>query len=209
MNNLDSINHVSGKSVYVDDIAAQKGTLHGAVLGSPIAYGKIISIDHSQALSFPGVEKILTHADVPGRNQIGGIVEDEPLFAEGEVHFQGQPIALVVAHSELAARKAVELIRLELEELTPVTDPREAMAKGLLLIPPRTFRMGNIDGAWAECDFIFEGRVETGGQEHLYIETQGLTPTGRWRRSKGSFLHPGANPGTTNHRASAGVPMKG
>jgi xanthine dehydrogenase large subunit len=173
MNNLDSINHVSGKSVYVDDIAAQKGTLHGAVLGSPIAYGKIISIDHSQALSFPGVEKILTHADVPGRNQIGGIVEDEPLFAEGEVHFQGQPIALVVAHSELAARKAVELIRLELEELTPVTDPREAMAKGLLLIPPRTFRMGNIDGAWAECDFIFEGRVETGGQEHLYIETQG------------------------------------
>jgi xanthine dehydrogenase large subunit len=85
MKNIDSKNHVTGKSVYVDDILVQTGTLYGAIFGSPKAHGKIINIDFSEAESLDGVERIFTFKDIQGRNQIGGIIEDEMLFAENEV----------------------------------------------------------------------------------------------------------------------------
>lgn len=173
MKNIDSINHVTGKSVYVDDIPVQTGTLYGAVFVSPKAHGKILQLDYSDALAQEGVEYIFTHKDIPGENQIGGIIQDEPLFAEKEVHFIGQPIAFVVARSEKIAQKAAKKINIAIEEWEVITNPREAQQKGLLLFPPRTFKMGNVKDKWKECDYIFEGKVENGGQEHLYIETQG------------------------------------
>ncbi len=173
MKNTDSISHVTGKSIYLDDIPVQKGTLHSAVFGSPIAHGKITNLDISKAEALEGVVKIFTAKDITGENQIGGIVEDEPLFAEDEVHFHSMPVALVVAKTEAIARKAVGLIKIEIKEHEVITEPREAKEKGLLLIPPRTFKMGNVNEAWEKCEHIFEGRVESGGQEHLYIETQG------------------------------------
>ncbi|MCD4833679.1 MAG: molybdopterin-dependent oxidoreductase [Bacteroidales bacterium] len=172
MKNIDSKNHVTGKSVYVDDIPVQIRTLFGAVFGSPKAHGKIINLDLSEAESLEGVEKIFTYKDIPGKNQIGGIIEDETLFAENEVDFIGQPIAFIVAKNEIIARKAVKLIKIDIEELEVITDPREAQEKGHLLTPPRTFKMGDITNEWSKCDYIFEGKVENGGQEHLYIETQ-------------------------------------
>ena len=173
MKNVDSKNHVTGKSVYVDDIPVQIGTLYGVVFGSPKAHGKITHLDLSKAESLEGVEKIFTYKDIPGHNQIGGIIEDEPLLAENEVHFIGNPVAFVVAKNESIARKATKLIKIAIEELEVITDPREAKEKGNLLIPPRTFKLGDIANEWAKCDYIFEGKAESGGQEHLYIETQG------------------------------------
>jgi len=142
-------------------------------LGSAIANGKIISMDLKAAEVLPGIAKIFTAEDIPGENEIGGIRPDEPLFAETEVHYQGQPIALIVAKDEFTARKARKLIKVKYEEIEPVTDPRQAKEKGLLLFPPRTFESGDIDNAWEKCEHIFEGQVESGAQEHLYIETQG------------------------------------
>ncbi|MFP4025642.1 MAG: molybdopterin cofactor-binding domain-containing protein [Thiohalospira sp.] len=173
MKNIDSKNHVTGKSVYVDDIPVQTGTLYGAVFGSPKAHGKIKNIDFADAETLDGVEKIFTYKDIPCQNQIGGIIEDEPLFADEEVHFIGQPIAFIVAKNEKIAQKAVKLIKIEIDDREVITDPREAKQKGLLLFPSRTFKMGNVEEKWKECDYIFEGKVESGGQEHLYIETQG------------------------------------
>ncbi|MFC2104391.1 xanthine dehydrogenase molybdopterin binding subunit [Bacteroidota bacterium] len=173
MKNIDSKNHVTGKSIYVDDIPVQTGTLFGAVFGSPKAHGKIKNLDLSEAELLAGVEYIYTYKDIPGRNQIGGIIEDEPLLAEGEIHFIGHPVAFIVAKSESIARKATKLIKIEIEELEVITDPRVAKEKGQLLIPARTFKMGDVANEWSKCDYIFEGKVETGGQEHLYIETQG------------------------------------
>lgn len=121
----------------------------------------------------PGVVRIFTSEDIPGENQIGGIIPDEPLFAEGEVHFQGQPVALVVAESEAAAFKARELIEIEIEELPVITDPREARAKDQLIFPPRTFKIGDPEKAFQDCEYIFEGEADSEGQEQLYIETQG------------------------------------
>jgi xanthine dehydrogenase large subunit len=173
MNNIDSPGHVTGKSVYLDDIPIQKGTLHAVVFSSPIAHGRIISLDIREAQLMQGIERIFTFKDIPGKNQIGGIIEDEPLLAENEVHYIGQPVALIVAIDEHTARKAIKLVNIKIEEMEPVTDPRIAKDKGLLLVPPRTFRTGDINKAWSECKYIFEGTVESGGQEHLYIETQG------------------------------------
>jgi xanthine dehydrogenase large subunit len=173
MLNTDSIRHVTGESLYVDDLPLIQGTLFGLVYDSPLAHGRIKSLKLEQALALEGVVKILTARDIPGQNQIGLIIQDETLFAEDTVHFMGQPIAFIIAQSERIARKAKGLIKLELEPLPPLTDPREAFKKGQLIMPPRTFTLGDVDQAWNECDFIFEGTAESGGQEHLYLETQG------------------------------------
>jgi xanthine dehydrogenase large subunit len=173
MQNTDSKYHVSGKSIYVDDIPVLKGTLYGKVFASPVAHGIVKKLDTSAAEAHPGVAGVFTAADIPGHNQIGGIVPDEVLFAEEKVEFNGQPMAFVVAVDELTARKAAALIKADIEPLEPITDPRIAKEKGKLLIPSSTFKSGNIEAAWQQCEHIFEGRADVNGQEHLYIETQG------------------------------------
>lgn len=173
MKNIDSYTHVRGESVYLDDIPMIAGSLFAAVFDSPVAHGRIKSLSFSDALNVAGVVRVFTAKDIPGQNQIGGIVPDEELLADTHVHFCGMPIALVVAETDEAARAAVKKIKVEIEPLPIITDPREAQAKGELIIPPRTFRIGDSANAWDQCDHIFEGRTETNGQEHLYIETQG------------------------------------
>ncbi len=173
MHNIDAINHVTGKSVYVDDIPLQEGTLYATVFYSPVAKGIIKTIDYSQAEKLNGVHAIITAKDIPGENQIGAIIQDEPLFAEKELHFIGQPIALILAESELIARKARKLIKLDIEELPPVTDVHTAFKKKQFIIPPRTFKLGDTEKAFSNCAYVIEGTAETGAQEHLYIETQG------------------------------------
>jgi xanthine dehydrogenase large subunit len=173
MKNIDSYTHVRGESVYVDDIPLQAGTLFAAVFDSPVAHGKIQTLDTSAAEILPGVVRILRAEDIPGENQIGGIIADEELLARSHVHFCGMPIAIVIAETDEIARAAVKKIRVDIQTLPIITDPREAKANNELIIPPRTFSIGNTDESWKECQFIFEGRTETNGQEHLYIETQG------------------------------------
>ncbi len=173
MKNIDSANHVTGKSIYVDDIPVRVGTLYACAYGSPMAHGKIKNVDTKAAAEHAGVYSIITHKDIPGENQIGGIIQDEPLLAEGEVHFQGQPIVLVIAETEAIAHAAVKKIKVEIDPLPVIVDPREAFAKGELLSTPRTFSLGDTKKAFAKCAHVFEGQAESGGQEHLYIETQG------------------------------------
>lgn len=173
MKNIDSKGHVRGESIYLDDIPVSTGTLYCDVFDSTCAHAKISSVDYAKAEALDGVVRILRAEDVPGENQIGGILPDEPLFAEGEVHFWGQPIALIVAETEAIARKARKLIEIKFEELPVITNPKEAKAKDQLIFPPRTFRMGNATQTWNECSYVFEGEADSEGQEHLYIETQG------------------------------------
>jgi xanthine dehydrogenase large subunit len=173
MKNIDSRTHTRGESIYLDDIPLIQGTLFGAVFGSPVAHGILKNLDVAEAETAEGVVRILTHHHITGENQIGGIVPDEPLLAEHHVDFCGMPIAFVIAESEEAAKAALKLIKVEIEPLPVITDPREAQALGQLIVPPRTFRLGDAEQAWADCIHIFEGRADTNGQEHLYIETQG------------------------------------
>ena len=173
MKNYDIINHVRGESLFIDDINIPDGTLYATVFYSPLAHGKILNLNLNEALSLPGVKEIITYKDIPGENQIGGIIFDEPLLAEEHVHFIGMPVALVIADNELTARNAAKKIKIEIEPYPVITDPREAFKKGDLIVPPETFSCGNTENAWDECDIIIEGECDSGGQEHLYLETQG------------------------------------
>lgn len=171
--NRDSYTHVRGESLYVDDVNIRQGTFHAVVFDSPKAHGKIISIDYSKAEALEGVERIFTYKDIPGINEIGGIIADERLFAEDEVHFWGMPIALIVAENEFIARQARQLIAIEIEELPVITTAKEAKAKGSFINAPRSFSLGDTEKAFANCEYVFEGETFSNGQEHLYIETQG------------------------------------
>ena len=171
--NTDVIKHVKGESLFTDDFPLIDGTLFAKVFVSSIAHGKIVNFNLDKAQSLQGVVKILTHKDITGKNQIGGIIQDETLLAVNEVHFIGEPIAVILAETEKIAKEALKLIEIEYEELEVVTDAREAFKKNLLIMPPRTFENGDIENTWDNCTTIVEGTVETGGQEHLYLETQG------------------------------------
>lgn len=173
MINKDSFGHVRGESLFVDDINIRQGTLHALVFDAPVAHARIKSIDYSKAENLEGVEKIFTNRDIPGENQIGGIIPDEPLFADKEVHFMGQPIALIVAKSLSVAKKAKKLIKFNFEELPIITTAKEAFDKGQFINPARTFKIGNSEEAFKKCTYVFKGECFSNGQEHLYLETQG------------------------------------
>ena len=173
MKDYDIIHHVKGESQFIDDINIPDGTLYASVFYSPIAHGKIRSLDISYAAAIKGVKGIITYKDIPGVNQIGGIIADEPLLAEDEVHYIGMPVAIVVAETKFQSREALKNIKIEIDPLEIITEPRKAFGKGKLIIPPRIFSRGDTDSAWKECDIIVEGDCESGGQEHLYLETQG------------------------------------
>ncbi len=173
MRKTDIEKHVRGESQFIDDINVPEGTLYATVFDSTIAHGKILSIDIEETKLISGVRAVFTSKDIPGINQVGGIIPDETLFAEGEVEFVGEPIGMVVADSYEIAQKAVKKIKIDYEKLPAVFEPREAFEKGNLIMPPRIFSFGNVDDVWDKCDFVIEGKVESGGQEHLYLETQG------------------------------------
>lgn len=173
MINYDSIKHVRGESQFVDDFIPFEKVLYGYVFYSLVAHGRIKKLDLSDALKSEGVVNIFTYEDIPGQNQVGGIIQDENLFADDKVEFIGHPIALVVASDYLSAKRASKKIICEIEELEPILDPRTAFEKGFLIMPPRVFSLGDVEKAWSECDYVVEGKVESGGQEHLYLETQG------------------------------------
>jgi len=164
--------HVRGTSRYIDDMPDPAGLLHAAAVTSPVPHAKIVSVNTAPALEVPGVVAAFTAAEIPGANQIGGIIQDEELFATSTVHFIGQPVAMVVAETAHQARAGARSCILELEELPAIFDAREAAAAGELITASRTLDSGNVDDAWADCDVIVEGTAETAGQEHLYLETQ-------------------------------------
>jgi xanthine dehydrogenase large subunit len=172
MKHDDAVLHVRGAAHYVRDIPVPQGTLYAAPVPSPVAHGKVKKIDIAAAAAHDGVVAVFTARDIPGQNQIGNIIQDEPLLAAEEVDYVGQPLALIVAESAAAARAARSLIGLKIESLPPVLDPRQAWARGEIIGVPRTFALGDVDRAWSRCHAVVSGRADSGGQEHIYLETQ-------------------------------------
>jgi xanthine dehydrogenase large subunit len=208
MKNFDIPLHVRGESVFLDDMPAPEGLLYAAVFPSPVAHGKIQRLDAAKARRSPGVIAVLTAADIPGQNQVGGIIQDETLLAAEHVKYIGEPIALVIAETKSQAKKAFKDIELEISPLAPVLDPREAFKQGNLIIPPRTFALGDVAAAWGQCDLIVEGRVDSGGQEHFYMETQSALAVPA--ENKGVTLYSSTQAPTAVQRIAArvlGLPM--
>ncbi|MBM3312090.1 MAG: xanthine dehydrogenase, partial [Candidatus Aminicenantes bacterium] len=172
MKHDDALLHVRGAGHFVRDIPVPRGTLHAAPVPSPAAHGKLRAVETAKAEALPGVRAVFTAADIPGQNQVGNIVPDEPLLASGEVHYAGQPVALVVADSLDAARRARPFVEVEVEPLPAVFDPRQAFARGETIGLFRTFALGDVEEAWPRCPVVVSGRADSGGQEHMYLETQ-------------------------------------
>ncbi len=164
--------HVSGASVYVDDIAVQDQLLTGYVFYSPHAHAKIVSFDLAKARALPGVHAVLSAVDIPGENNLGPIVHDEPCLAGKEVNFIGQAIFLIAAENEEIARAAAGLIQIEYEMLPALVTLEQAMAANSLMGPERKIQRGDADKALAEAPHKIKGRFTTGAQEHWYLETQ-------------------------------------
>ena len=173
MKSSDTLKHVKGESIFIDDMSVPNGTLYASIFDSTIAHGKITQLDLSDALNSTGIVKIITYKDIPGDNQIGNIIADETLLAEDTVEYIGEPIAIIIADTEWNAKKAKSKIKIEYKELPAVTDLREAFKLSSFIAPPRIFSMGNVEDGFKQCEYVIEDSVEVGGQEHLYLETQG------------------------------------
>jgi len=169
----ESILNVRGATRYIDDLPEPKDCLQAAVKLSESAHGKILSIDSGAALSLDSSVIVIGAKDVPGENQIGFNKPDEPLLPESEWEYWGQPLLLVLAKTRSLARKAASLIVLKGEDLPAVLDPREAAARSDFILPSRTIQSGDPEKAFSSCAHVVSGRVDSGGQEHVYLETQG------------------------------------
>jgi len=164
--------HVAGSATYIDDMLEPEGTLHVAPGGSPVACGRVKSIDLSAVHATAGVITVITAADVPGHNNIGAIVADEPLFAEKEAAFHGQPLFAVVADSYLAARRAVKLAKIDIVAERPLVTVEDALAAGARVLDDYDFIVGDAASAISACKHRVKGTLQIGGQEHFYLEGQ-------------------------------------
>ncbi len=122
---IDGIPKVTGNFAYASDLHAV-GMLWAATLRSPHARARITKLDTAPALGVGGVVAVLTQEDVPGRWGFGMHVPDQPVFADGECNYWGEPIAVVVASDLPTAKLGVEAIDVEFEPLEPLTDMEEA-----------------------------------------------------------------------------------
>jgi xanthine dehydrogenase molybdenum-binding subunit len=171
---------VLGKRAYVADMKLP-GMLHAALVFSPAPRAKINKIDIAAAQKEPGVEKVLVAADVPGDRTIGLIVQDWPLMiAEGEeTRYVGDVLAVVVAETMAQARAAVECVKIDFEELPPVTDMFKALKENSPLVHESgntlgtsIAKKGDIDAAFKDCAYVSEGTYTTQVIEHAYMEPE-------------------------------------
>jgi xanthine dehydrogenase large subunit len=164
--------HVSGRALYADDIPLPANTLHAAFGMSSIAHGRVRSLDLAAVLEFPGVVAVALAADVPGENNYGSAVHDDPIFAPDLVQYAGQPLFAVAADTYTTARKAARRARVEYEPLPAILDIRAALAAQAAVLPVQRITRGRPQEALAEAPHRMQGTVHMGGQDHFYLEGQ-------------------------------------
>jgi len=170
-----------GDRPYVADLE-RPGLLHGVVVLSPVARGRVQRIDTAEARALPGVIAVATASDVPGDRWYGLIENDWPGFvAEGEeVRCVGDVLAVVAAEDEATARRAATRVHLDIEPLPPVLTPEEAMRPGAPQVNPKhenvlshtVIRRGKADETLAESAHVVTGTWTTQRIEHLYLEPE-------------------------------------
>ena len=165
--------HVTGTARYVDDIPLPADALHLAFGMSPAAAGRITALDLAPVRGAPQVVLAWAARDLARPADCSPSAADEPLLAEGVVHYAGQPVYLVAATSHLAARRAARLAHMEIAASDPVLTIDQALAKGAHLEDgPRVYGRGDVQEALKRAPHRLTGRIEIGGQEHFYLEGQ-------------------------------------
>lgn len=174
-NNPDHLSgelHVTGRTKFIFDELKPVNMLKMKLLHSKYANAEILSIDFSEAEKIAGVIKIFTAKDIPGENQIGVIVKDEPLLPDKKTSFVGQPIAAVVGETIDACNEAIKKINIKYKELKPILSIEEALKNNSIIDKEQKIKTGNPKKYFDKCDNILQGIFKGGGQEHLYLETQ-------------------------------------
>lgn len=177
----DARTKVIGEAHYIDDLAPA-GLCYLHVVRSPHPHARIERIDAAAAASMPGVVAVLTAREIPGKNKVPIVFDDQPLLAEDEVRYVGEPVALVVAEDPRVAERAATAVRVSYELLPAITDPLEALRDGAAKVNPvlgnivsrHKVQKGDAVKALEEAEVVVRGEFRTGYQEHAYIETQGM-----------------------------------
>jgi xanthine dehydrogenase large subunit len=164
--------HVSGEAVYIDDRLEFPNQLHVYARMSEHAHARILRIDLAPCYQIPGVALAITAADVPGQLDIGAVLPGDPLLADGEVQYLGQPVLAVAATSLDAARRAALAALIEYEPLEAILDVREALRREHFISPSHSHQLGDAAAALAAAPHRLQGELAIGGQEHFYLETQ-------------------------------------
>ncbi len=166
-----AVGHVTGQAVYVDDMPVSD-LLHGVVVYSRQAHAAIVSVDIQKAMAVEGVEAIMTAQDIPGQNQMGPVVHDEPCLAAGEVEFIGQAVVLIAARDEETAHQAAKLVEIAYDPRPAILDIETAMKSASRLSSEKKIETGDVQAAIAGAKNVISGELKTGAQEHWYLETQ-------------------------------------
>src|SRR5262249_51579057 len=150
---------------YIDDLPEPAGTLHAALVLSPVAAGRLRKVEVPSA---PGVVCVLAAGDIPGKNDIAPVGKDEPLFAVDQIDYAGQPLALVVGETRDAAESAV----IDIEASEAVLDIETALARKAYVQAPQTLLRGDPDTTLKTAAHTLTAEFSVGGQEHFYLEGQ-------------------------------------
>ncbi len=200
------IDHALGEKAYIADMTVDgvdgRPMLHGALVLAEHPRAVVSAIDTSAALAEPGVERVLTAADVPGERFVGLIRRDWPVFvAVGETtRCVGDVLAMVVADSQFGARQAAERVRVSYEVLEPVTDPVQALEErapavhgSSNLLDTCAFSRGDAEAALADSAHVVEGKYVTQRIEHAFLEPEAClavpTDDGLHIYSQGQGVH--------------------
>lgn len=177
---IDARKKVLGIAEYVDDMKVP-GMLYGSALRTKYPRALIKSIDISEALKHPEAEVVLTAKDVPGNRFIGHIVKDWPaMIAEGEeTRYVGDAVALVAARSKKSLSEILKLIKVEYQELEPLSSPAMALAPNAPKIHPggnilkvEKVKRGDVDEAIAKSKYVVTKNYSTPFTEHGFLETE-------------------------------------
>jgi xanthine dehydrogenase large subunit len=163
--------HVRGQAVYIDDVILPTHALHAAIITSPHAHAKIIRRNYDAVRAYEGVIDVADVRDIRGHNNISPTIGLEPLFADEIVDYVGCPVAAVIASSHEAAVRAARLAAIEYEILPALLTIPDALAARSYLFEPQIVRLGDAHQHLSGAPHQLTGRVEIGGQDHFYLET--------------------------------------
>jgi CO/xanthine dehydrogenase Mo-binding subunit len=169
---------VTGQARYVDDLTLP-GMLHGTTVRSPVPRGIIRRINYGAGIPWDEFT-IVTAADIPGDNVVALITDDQPYLAYHEIRHAEEPVVLLAHPDRHLLERARRAITLDIDPLPPVFTIDDALGARTIvwgddnLFKTYDVRRGDVDGAWSSADVIVEGEYETGAQEQLYIEPQGM-----------------------------------
>ncbi len=188
---IDALDKACGRERYAVD-ETPPGCLWAGALRAGIPHGRVTGLDVADARQTPGVVSVLTRAEVPGTNRQGIVHKDQPVVCGERVRHCGDPVALVVAESREALAAGLSRIRLSLEPLPGVFDPRQALSPDAPLVHPEReggnllarglMEKGDALDALGQCAVVVDGQFETPMQDHVFLEPPNglarLTPSG-------------------------------